>query len=200
MFTWATSEPSLVVACEGTNRAVYWNAAPWPASSYPPLFTSHWQYLGGVSTSAPAVEGTQADDLTFITRGLNGHIYWSRETPPTSPLWTELTNWACIGSPALVLQLVLDAATFNTSNPDPGIFACDGTDHALWWSESTYSWGPTTSLGGGLIGGPGVAFTTSGPVFVVEGTNHAVWERTPTTGWTSLGGSVIGGVGAAALN
>jgi len=27
-----------------------------------------------------------------------------------------------------------------------------------------------------------------------------VYERTPVTGWTSLGGAVVGGVGATALN
>jgi len=38
------------------------------------------------------------------------------------------------------------------------------------------------------------------PVFLAEGSNGAVWERTPVTGWASLGGAAIGGVGAAALN
>jgi hypothetical protein len=37
-------------------------------------------------------------------------------------------------------------------------------------------------------------------VFLAEGSNGAVWERTPVTGWASLGGAAIGGVGAAALN
>jgi hypothetical protein len=56
------------------------------------------------------------------------------------------------------------------------------------------------SLGGTLIGGPGIAATSRGPELLAESTNHAVWERTPLTGWASLGGSVVGGVGGVGLN
>ena len=57
------------------------------------------------------------------------------------------------------------------------------------------------SLGGSLTGGPAVAATSRAAELVAENaSNHAVYERTPLTGWVGLGGSVVGGVGAAALN
>jgi hypothetical protein len=61
-------------------------------------------------------------------------------------------------------------------------------------------WTTAVSLGGSLTGGPAVAATSRVPELLAEGNNNAVWERTLTTGWASLGGSVSGGVGAAALN
>ena len=56
------------------------------------------------------------------------------------------------------------------------------------------------SLGGSLIAGPGVAATSQVPELLAEGPHQAVWERTSLTGWASLGGVVVGGVGAVALN
>ena len=61
-------------------------------------------------------------------------------------------------------------------------------------------WSSAVSLGGSLIGGPGVAAASRASELLAEGSNHAVYERTPLTGWANLGGSVVGGVGAAALN
>src|SRR5262249_16448304 len=77
-------------------------------------------------------------------------------------------------------------------------FACQGTNRALWQATSTGTgWGPATSLGGVLIGGPAVAAGSQQTAFLVEGTDHAIWQHTPA-GWTSLGGVAVGGVGAVA--
>ena len=65
----------------------------------------------------------------------------------------------------------------------------------------------TVTATGGVHGFP-AALTSfigrDGPLrevagLLAEGSNGAVYERTPF-GWTSLGGAVVGGVGAAALN
>ena len=124
--------------------------------------------------------------LTFFARSTNGHIY-------TRTLGSGFKQmpWACTGAPAAALQAA-SGVTF---------FACQGTNHGLVEaSNSGAGWTPASSLGGSLIGGPAAAATTQAPEFLAEGTNKAVWGRTPLTGWTSLGGVVAGGVGAAALN
>jgi hypothetical protein len=101
------------------------------------------------------------------------------------------TPWACIGVPAAALV------------PGSGatMFACQGSDRALWQSDSLggAAWSAAVSLGGVLIGGPAVVAGSQETDFLAEGTDHAIWQRTPA-GWTSLGGSVVGGVGAVGLN
>ena len=99
--------------------------------------------------------------------------------------------WACIGAPAAAAE----AAGSDT------IFACQGTNHAVWEAVGGGAgWSGAVSLGGALIGGPAVAAASRATELLAEGTDHAVWERTPLTGWAGLGGRVVGGVGAAALN
>jgi len=67
-------------------------------------------------------------------------------------------------------------------------------------SNSGTGWTPAVSLGGSVIEGPAVAAASQAPEFLVESTNKAVWARITASGWSSLGGAVVGGVGAAALN
>jgi hypothetical protein len=61
-------------------------------------------------------------------------------------------------------------------------------------------WSSAASLGGSLTGGPAVAATSLSTDLLAECSNQAVWQRTLLTGWTSLGGVIVGGVGATALN
>ncbi len=178
---------TLTVACEGTSRALYYDTATVPASGLP-AFTTGWAYLGGTLSAGPAVAQV-GGTTTFFAPGAGGRIY----TRTISAGFAE-QPWACIGSPAAAVQ----AATGET------VFGCQGTDHALWYATSSGTgWSAAASLGGSMIGGPGIAATggSSQQVeFLAEGTNHAVYERTTTAGWASLGGSVVDGVGAVALN
>lgn len=174
---------TVTVACEGTNRALYYNTAT--LGSGLPQFTSGWKSLGGVLTAGPAVAPV-GGVMTFFVRGTTGRIYTRTENAGYAEM-----PWACIGAPSAGLQ----AATGVT------VFACQGTNHALHEATSTGGgWTPAVSLGGSLIGGPAVAATSEAIVLFGEGTSHAVYRRTPATGWTSLGSSVVDGVGAAALN
>jgi hypothetical protein len=100
-------------------------------------------------------------------------------------------SWACIGSPAAALQAAAGVT----------VFACQGINHALLEaSNSGTGWTPTVSLGGSLTGGPAVAATSRASVLLAEGPHQVVWQWTYLTGWISLGGVVVGGVGAVALN
>jgi hypothetical protein len=184
VITGTTPTTTLTVACRGTNNALWENSAPVPSSGLP-QFTHAWTSLGGVLSAAPAVAPV-GGTLTFFVRGTNGRIY-SR----TQASGFKLMPWACIGAPAAAVE----AASSDT------IFACQGGNHALYVSANGGAgWTAMTSLGGVLVGGPGIAATSRASELLVEGTNGVVYERTPLTGWANLGGAVVGGVGAAALN
>jgi YVTN family beta-propeller protein len=174
---------TLTVACRGSNNALWENSTALPASGLP-QFTSAWTSLGGVLSAAPAaapVNGT----MTFFVRGTNGLIYTRTLTTGYSA-----TPWSCIGAPAA-------AAVESTSIT---YVAFQGTDHALWEATNSGSgWAAPVQLGGSLIGGPAVAANGDEPYLLAEGTDHAVWQRGTFTGWSGLGGSVVGGVGAANL-
>lgn len=175
---------TLVVACEGTNHALYYNTATLPSSGLP-TFTTAWTSLGGVLTAGPAM-ATVGGTLTFFVAGADGRIYTR-----TAATGYTAQPWTCDGSPAAAVQ----AATGST------VFACQGTNHALWEaSNSGGGWTGAVSLGGVLTGGAAIAATSGQIEFFGEGTTRAVYQRTLTTGWTSLGGAVTGGAGAAALN
>jgi GH25 family lysozyme M1 (1,4-beta-N-acetylmuramidase) len=174
---------TLTVACRGTNNALWENSAPVPSSGLP-QFTNPWANLGGVLTAGPAVAPV-GGTMTFFAPSTSGRI-WTR----TLTSGYSATPWVCIGSPAAA-----QGASSGTT------FACQGGDHALYVATNAGAgWSSEASLGGSLIGGPGVGATSLSTDLLAEGSNHAVWQRTPLTGWSSLGGSVVGGVGAAALN
>jgi len=173
---------TLTVACRGLNNALYVNSTTVPSSGLP-QFTHGWTSLGGTLSAGPAAAPV-GSTMTFFARGTNGRIYTRTLTTGYSA-----TPWLCIGSPAAA-----QGASSET------LFACQGGNHALYVAvNGGAGWSSAVSLGGALIGGPAVAATSRVPELLAEGTNHAVWERTPL-GWTSLGGSVVGGVGAVALN
>jgi large repetitive protein len=175
---------TLTVACEGANRALFYNTAPLPSSGLP-AFTTGWTNLGGTLAAGPAIAPV-GGTLTFFALGTNGHIYLRTLTTGFAE-----QPWTCTGSPAAALQ----AASGVT------VFGCHGGGNALWEATSSGSgWSSPVSLGGTLIGGPAIAATSQQIEFFAEGTSAAVYERTLATGWASLGGSVIGGVGAAGLN
>jgi len=175
---------TLTVACRGTDNALWENSAPVPASGLP-QFTQAWKSLGGVLSAGPAVAPV-GGLVRFFVRGTNGRIYIRSLTSGYSA-----APWVCIGAPAAAAEV----ASSDT------IFACQGSNHALYVAANGGAgWSSAVSLGGSLIGGPGVAAASRASELLAEGSNHAVYERTPLTGWANLGGSVVGGVGAAALN
>jgi hypothetical protein len=73
-------------------------------------------------------------------------------------------------------------------------------DGALYYATNTGSgWSTASSLGRGLIDGPGTAATSSGPSFFAEETDNALYHSSITGGWTSDGAKQQYGAGAAAL-
>ena len=179
-----TGASTLTLACEGLDRALWVNHTTWTGSGLPTV-TSAWTRLGGVLGNGPAaapVGGT----ITYFVPGTNRQIFTRTNTAGYTA-----RPWVCIGRPA--------AAAEPASNDT--VFGCQGGNHALWVAANGGArWTPAVSLGGSLIGGPGVAAASHAAGLLVEGTNRAVYLRTPISGYVSLGGGVVGGVGAAGLN
>ncbi len=188
MITTSGGVSTLTVACEGTDQALYYDTATVPSSGLP-TFTSGWTSLGGVLTAGPAVAQV-GGVTTFFARGTTGHIY----TRAVTGGYTE-QSWACIGAPAAALQ----AATGVTA------FACQGTDQLLYEATNGGTgWSTATALNGPIVGGPGIAATSAGIVLLAElagslGSDD-VGALIHRGVFTSLGGSVTGGVQAAALS
>jgi len=183
---------TLTVACRGTNNALFYNSVPWSGTGLPAIPASGWKSLGGTLSASPAVAPV-GGAVTFFVRGTTGKIF----TRTVSSGYVAHT-WGCIGAPA---------AGIETASNDT-IFACQGTDRALWISFNGGSlqkgalggWLPAFSLGGTLIGGPAVAAGSLVTEWLVEGTNKAIFQDSSVTGSSSLGGGAVNGVGAAALN
>jgi len=190
----------LTVACQGGDHAL-WFAQTQVGDLLTPLALT-WQSLGGAMVNGPAVAAVDPvhrsvnDELTFFVNGIDGHV-WTRTL---NSGWNQMP-WECIGHPAA-------AATLSAAIPTTGqvtVFACQGIDHALWFSHNFGSgWIDTQSLGGALVDGPGVAVGPDEATFFVEGIDQAGWHRTITHGgnvfgWTSDGGILQFGAGAAAL-
>lgn len=167
---------------EGSSTTVFT-----PSTGLPQLY-GFLTSLGGILSAAPAMS-VVAGEVTYFVRGINGQIWLNTGTAGSfSP-----TPWFCVGAPAA-------AAPLNAAGSDT-FFACQGLDHTVWEASNAGSgWTAAASLGGQLIGGPAIAASTSGTLFFAEGLNGSVYERTLSSGWVSLGGQAVGGVGAAALS
>jgi hypothetical protein len=148
-----------------------------------PSFTGPWTSLGGILSAGPAVAPV-GGTLTLFAEGTNGQVFTNTGSGYTA------TPWICIGTLAAATQ----ATTGDTT------FGCQGGDHTLWTAANDGTgWQAAQSLGGQIVGGPGIAAASQQVDFYAEGTNGTVWQWTPFSGWTSLGGIVIGGVGATAV-
>lgn len=165
----------LTIACAGGNHAV-WFTQPAAGST---TNARGWQSLGGVVTSAPAIAWIDGQLRVFAT-GTDGHA-WTRTQ---SVSWLR-TPWVCSGHEAVAV------------GGGSAYFGCDTTSHTLWIDQLTArGWQPPVDLGGRLLAGPGIAVTSSGPVFYVEGANQGAWMRSLSRGWVSLGGVVQHGAAA----
>ena len=169
---------TLLVACQGSGHGLFYGTVPLPGTGLPVL--AGWSAWGGITSAGPAlavVNGTP----TLVVIGQDHRLWWRT----ASQGWSPLAGTWCTGHPAL------------GGSGSTAYLACHWQDNALWYATNTGAgWSSFVSLGGGLIDGPGIAATASGPVFVVEGLNQGVWERTAGTGWLSLGGGVQHGVSA----
>lgn len=176
---------TLTVACEGLNRQLYYNTTTMPSSGLP-TFTSAWTSLGGILSAGPAVAPV-GGTVTFFAEGTTGQVFTNTGSGYTA------TPWICVSTLAAATQPTSGATTF----------ACQGGDHSLWTAVNDgLGWSAAVSLGGQMVGGPGIVATSQQVEFFVEGSNASVWEWMPFLGgnWVNLGGIVKGGIGASAEN
>jgi hypothetical protein len=181
--TGTASSPTLTVACEGSDDALYTATMAVPSSGLP-NFTG-WTPRGGLLGAGPAVAPVNGTITYFVTAGFNNGQVW---------IWTAANGWQATGS------------WFCLGNPAVGIaqggtttwFACEGTDGQVWA-------GPLWTLspeGGSIDPGVALAITSGADNMFAEANfgNDSVWLRAPTTNWVDLGGSVLNGVGAVGLD
>jgi hypothetical protein len=124
--------------------------------------------------------------VTFFAEGTNGQVFTNTGSGFTA------TPWFCVGTLAAATQATTGTTTFG----------CTGQGaHALWTATSTGTgWSAPETLGGVLLGGPGIAAASQQVEFFAEGSDGSTWEWTPSSGWASIGGIITGGTGATALN
>ena len=177
---------TLTVGCEGGDSALYYAQGPLPSTGLPAVTT--WTSLGGALSAGPAVV-VIGGRVTFFVTGSNGTV-WVRDTSGTGYVAMQ---YACNSRPAV-------AAAGSTL-----YFACQGGDGALWYAVNTgVGWPAATSAGGHLVGGAGIAATTTQALIYVEGTDSGVYQIAVTppgaaTPFVRDGGAVQNGAAAAGL-
>lgn len=205
----STSAYTLVVACRGTDGALWWASGPVSAGTLPSDFTN-WASLGGsVATGisgGPAVAvvepvpGTMISfnsEIAFFINGTDGRVYTTTAEGGAGG-WTP-TGWECTGH--------LAAASVALDGNLTTAFACQGTDHSVWAATTIGDGWDTHDLGGIAVDGPGIALSSVSWTVVVEGTDQAMFQDTSTSttgsfsfgGWSLVGGTLTNGAAATAL-
>lgn len=179
ILTGTTAPYTLTIACEGADGALWTASGQWQAKEA--VSVSNFASLGGHLVAGPAI-GVVGGTLTYFIDGADGSV-WTR-TDATG--WTP-TTWHCLGHPSA----------------SDNLFACEGTDHALW--ESTYGpsgWSSAVRVGGQIVQGPALARNEaagiSAGIVAATGVDGSVWYQS-STGFASLGGRVFNGPAAAAF-
>ena len=176
---------TLTVACQGTDHALYYAQTSVAPTSLPSI--GSWTGLGGILTAGPAVASV-GGTITFFVTGLGGALFSRTVTTGYVPIVGAM----CSGHPAAAM---LGSTAY---------LACQGGDHALWYSVNTGSgWGAFQSAGGQIQDGPGIAATASSVTMFVTGTNGVLYHTTippgggTATPFVSDGGALLYGTGAA---
>jgi outer membrane protein assembly factor BamB len=180
----AVAGPSLVVACKGTDGAL-WTGTATIGAGPPVSAAASWMTLGGQLVAGPAVGQVNGSTNFFVT-GTDQQVWQRTATSGWAP-----TGWRCAGHPALVGVQSLS------------YFACRGIDRTLMISQAQAgAWAPLRSVGGQLVDGPGIAASAAGAVYFVEGTDRGLWRldlRAQTAGgWVRVGSDA--GQGASATS
>lgn len=188
-----TAGGSLVLACTGPNRQVY--TARFDTSRAGNPYFASFTSLGGVAYSGPSVyAGSSATPVYTVIGGLRDSTLADLYTRTASSGWAA-QDIRCASHPAVETR----AGSFVYTG------CRDSLDSTLHVTISTTSRRALFdgSLGGSLVGGVGVALTAddSAAAFFVEGANGQVYAKTVgsnggATGFSSIGGSVVGGVRA----
>lgn len=177
---------TLTVGCEGSDTALYYAQAPLTATGLPQVHG--WNSLGGSLAGGPVVVSI-GGRITFFVTGSNGTV-WVRDTSSTGYVAMQ---YACNSRPAVAAA----GATL--------YFACQGGDGALWYAVNTgVGWPAATSAGGRIVGGAGIAATSTRALIYVEGTDAGIYQIAVTPAGTATpfvrdGGAVQGGAAAAGM-
>jgi hypothetical protein len=200
----------LTVACQGRDHALWLGQAPVTAGSLPVM--GNFQSAGGVLVSGPSIAWMTGFGMPMLfANGQDGHV-WTRALgdPPTG--WSHMTTvsgqlLSCLGHPAAAAVWLPDSSP--RGGTMPAVFACHGLDNRAYvseWNRFGQGWSDAFTLGGELVDGVGVAVRPDSATVYVQGKSSGVWQNTvqydpahTSSGWSTLGGIVVGGAAAAAL-
>ena len=182
----------------GNDGALWWES--WDGT------WSGWTSLGapaGGLTSDPAVTTPDYNYMTVSVRGTDGAL-WVIETSDGGNSWGGWYSWGgqiLPGTGPTVCSWVTLSGTTSTNHY---AWFVAGTDHALWWRETTSNW---HGLGGYLTSSPAAAalptlsFTDKSIDVCTRGSDGALWLRSYAdgswSGWQGLGGQIVPGTAPA---
>ena len=171
-----------------------------------------WSSLGGQILGGPAITSTMADETAAGTGRLDvfaqgtDNALWTRSFMAADGVWTPWTSLGGIltAEPAALAFGDPDDAS-PPSNLRIAVFV-RGADGAMWRREllGTSGWNDWSSLGGGLVSGPGAGGhpTSFIGTVAVRGTDNAAWyltydgETGGVSPWFSGGGNLNAGPAA----
>jgi hypothetical protein len=181
---------TLTVACQGSNRSLYYAQVPVTWGTLPSIGSGGWTGLGGTLNAGPAVTSI-GGQITFIVTGAGGQLYQRGISTGYTPI-----NGSCLNHVAVA----------NNPAGTAAYLACHGSDNALWLAVNSGSgWGAFNRLGGTLLLSPAIAATSTQVTLWVEGSDTAVYHLTTNlqgaspSAFVRDGGSVQFGAGGAAM-
>ncbi|MHB2022541.1 MAG: right-handed parallel beta-helix repeat-containing protein [Mycobacteriales bacterium] len=168
---------TLYVACEVSGGRLEVASGSIPSKGLPTAtsITS----LGGRLLAAPAIAPV-GGQLTYFAVGLDSHLY-SR---------TADTGW-------VRLQLVCSTAPSAAAAGNTTIAACADQGPLVYTMSVRGGWSSPARVNATVVGVPAIVPGAPVPYFLAESTDSGVWSGTAATGWSFIGGRVMGGVAAA---
>jgi Glycosyl hydrolase catalytic core len=177
--SWGSSRLDVFWRGNGDDAAIYrrwWDATAWSGVSW----------LGGETSSAPAVVAPASRRLEVYTRGGDNAVWHRRYDGTAWSAWSGLGG-GTYASPAA-------AARRGTSIVDVFVRGKDNVVYHRYRNGSTWSagWASIGAPPGGATSAPAAVSNSTGRIDVfVRGWDSAIWRRTWTTSWgpwTSVNG------------
>jgi hypothetical protein len=159
---------SLYVACQGSDHALWYGKARFPASGLPRI--RRFFSLGGRLAAGPAIAPV-GEKLTFLVSGLDHRLYTRGLSGPY-----HRHGFTCIGHPSAGRGANQTGRTY---------VACN-SGSALWVTTSAgRGWSAKTRYGGSIAEGPAVAVSGRGATFYAEAPDHSLWMASGRNRWFS---------------
>jgi alpha-galactosidase len=145
-------------------------------------WSKKWTSLGGLRIlGQPAAYGSAGGRVDVFVRGTDNAAY---QRTLRAGKWGQ---WVRLGGS------LTDAPTVAFTSPDNWTLVARGADGKVWQRPNTGGWSSLDAPNGRPIYGRPSAVVVDGTVHIaVRTADDAVWERTPGSAWSDLGGVISG--------